>query len=118
MEDGLDLAAAALRGDEKEVDTLVAVLAAKLAAALPGRCAVDRRGRKVRRLTVDLGGRRFVLRRERREVVAEIETTVHDMRRRTDRVPVDAWLAALRTELERQADESAEARAALERLAP
>ncbi len=67
-------------------------------------------------MTVDLGARRFVLRREHRHLVAEIETRVHDMRRRTERVTFGAWLAALRVALEEHAAESAESRAALDQL--
>jgi hypothetical protein len=121
--DDLDLAAAGLRADDADVPALVEILAVKLAAALPTRCTVERRRHGllsrttgVHRVTVDLGGRRFVLRREHRHFVGEVETTVHDMRRRTERIGLDGWLAALRADLERHADESAEVRAALEQL--
>lgn len=123
MTDDLDLAAAALRADDADVPALVEVLAGKLESALPTRCAVERRrhgllsrASRVHRVTVDLRTRRYLLRREHRHFVGEIETAVHDMRRRTERVGLGAWLASLRADLEQEAGQSAEVRAALEQL--
>jgi hypothetical protein len=120
---GFDLAAAGLRSDETDAAGLVDVLAAKLEGALPHRCTVERRRRgllsrqaHVGRVAVELGNRRFLISRHHRRIDAVIETEVHDMRRRTEQVDLGAWLQALRMELERQAEKSAEARAALEQL--
>lgn len=46
----------------------------------------------------------------------EIESRVHDKRRRTERVSVAHWLDALRSELAEHAAETAQARAELQRL--
>ena len=120
---GFDLAAAGLRADRADVAAFVEALASRLEGALPSVCAVERRRRgvlsrytKVERVAVQLGNRRFLLRWERRELVAEVESTVHDMRRTTDQIPLSDWLAALQAELEKQAASSAEAQVALERL--
>ena len=121
--EGFDLLAASLRADRDDMSAFVAALAARLEGALPGRCAVRRRRRsplsretRVERVEVELGERRFLLHWQARELVAEVEAAVHDMRRRRDRVGIDQWLSALEAELRRQASSSADARAALERL--
>src|SRR5580692_12203538 len=59
----IDLTAAALRADGSDLRISVAVLAAKLESALPGRARVERRGggllgrgeKRVRRIQVELG---------------------------------------------------------------
>jgi hypothetical protein len=120
---GFDLAAASLRADRADLPRFVEALAARLEAALPTHCDVARRRRsllsrqtQVERVRVDLGTRRFLLHWRRGELVAEVESAVHDMRRTTAAVPLDDWLAALHEALHGQASSSAEARAALERL--
>ena len=120
---GFDLLAASLRADRRDVRGLVEVLAARLQGALPGLCEVERRRRRLRggharveRVAVRLGSRRFLLHWRRRELVAEVESTVHDMRRARREVALDEWLASLEAELREQAASSAEARTALERL--
>ena len=118
MADDFHLTAASLHLDRADLDSLVEVLAARLQGALPGRCEVKRRrlGKRVERVAVELGPRRFVLERRRHELAATVEWAVHDMRRRREELPLDAWLAALEAELRREADSSAAAREALERL--
>jgi hypothetical protein len=120
---GFDLTAAGLRADGADVAGLVEVLASRLEGALPSLCVVERRRRgvlsrhtEVAHVAVQLGHRRFLLHWDRRELVAEVESTVHDMRRTTDEVPLGVWLAALDAELREHAASNAEARVALERL--
>jgi len=112
---GFDLLAASLRADHRDVRGFLDALATKLEGALPGYCEVDRGWRGVR-VTVRLGNRRFLLHRRRREVVAEVEATIHDMRRTREEVTLDRWLGELEAELRAEARSSAEAREALERL--
>ena len=120
---GFDLAAASLRADAGELDRAVEVFARKLEDALPGGVRVKRRRRgvlsratHVAAVEVDLGESAFALHNGRHGLVAERTVHVHDMARRTERLDVDAWLAALEAALRERAATSAEARAALERL--
>ena len=114
-EHGFDLLAAGLRADHRDIRGFLDALATKLEGALPGHCEVQRGWRGVR-VTVRLGNRRFLLHRRRRELVAEVESTIHDMRRTREQVTLDRWLGALEAELRNEASSSAEARSALERL--
>jgi hypothetical protein len=116
--DDFHLTASSLHLDRADVDSLVEVLAARLEGALPGHTTVKRRrrGKRVERVAVELGPRRFMLERRRHELAATVESAVHDMRRRREELSLDAWLAALEAELRQQAESSAAARDALERL--
>ena len=118
-----DLIAASLRADRADVARFVDVLAARLEGALPSFCHVKRRRRgvlsretHVERVVVELGRRRFLLHWRRRHLVAEVESTVHDMRRTREEIALEDWLTALQAALREQASSSAEARLALERL--
>jgi len=120
---GFDLDAATLRADRTDVAGLLEVLATRLQGALPTLREVERRRRgvlsreaRVERVAVRLGSRRFLLHWRGRELVAEIESTVHGTRRTRKDGALDQWLPALRAELRDQAATSAEARVALERL--
>lgn len=117
-----DLSAAGLRADGAGLERDIEVLAAKLEGALPGACRVERRRRglfssrrRVAAIDVTLGASRFSLRADP-AVTAERTERVHDMRTRTDRMSLGEWLAALQPELARQAETSADARSALDRL--
>lgn len=120
---GFDLLAASLRADRSDMAAFVEALAVRLQDALPSHCHIERRrrgvfarGTRVERVVVELGKRRFVLHWRRHALVAEVESIVHDMRRTREQVALEAWLAALQTQLHQQASSSAEARVALERL--
>ena len=123
-DDSFDLAAAGLRGAGTELAISLTVLAAKLEAALPGRVSVERRGggllgrgpKQVRAMRVELGdccysldldGQRLQGRRERQSGGIAIKRETLD---------ADQWLAALTADLREEAERSAEARSALERL--
>ena len=119
-----DLAAAGLRGDGNELTVSVDVLASKLESALPGRTTIERRGggllgrgpKHARRVQVEIGdccyaleldGGRLAGSRERRSGGISIKRETLD--------PAD-WIGALTSDLREEAERSAEARAALERL--
>jgi exonuclease VII large subunit len=118
-----DLAAAGFRSDQADIAQLVEALAVKLERVLPDLCTVKRRRHgilsrreRVDSLAVQLGSTRFVLHRRKGDLVAEVESAVHDMRRTTDKVALHDWLDQLRNELEKQAESSARAREALHAL--
>ena len=122
-EPSFDLDAAALRADGRDLDAGVEVLATKLEDALPGATRVERRARgllsrerRVEEISVELGESTYLLRRERHGLSTARAKTVRGVRIRNEALDVDAWLAALETDLREQAQTSAEARAALDRL--
>jgi hypothetical protein len=119
-----DLAAAGLRGDGAELATAVEVLASKLEQALPGRATVERRGagllgrgsKHVRSIQVVVGSCSYRLDYEdgRLEGFRERQSGGIAIRRET--LDPDAWVQALTGDLHVEAERSAEARTALERL--
>jgi hypothetical protein len=122
-EPSFDLDAAALRADGRDLDAGVEVLASKLEGALPGATRVERRAarllsreRHVAEIEVRLGESTYLLHRERHGVTTTRAKTVRGVRIRNEDLDVEAWLAALEADLREQAQTSAEARAALERL--
>jgi hypothetical protein len=123
-EDTFDLAAAGLRGDGAELSVSVDVLASKLEQALPGRARVERRGagmlgrgpKHVRRVSVEIGANRYELTVDGERVEGYRERQVGGIAIKREALRADAWIAALTADLRSEADSSAQARAALERL--
>jgi hypothetical protein len=120
---GFDLAAASLRADSAELAGALEVFARKLEGALPDATRVQRRRRgvlsrrtRVEAIAVELGEARFLLQLKGNHLTAERTDHVHDMRKRTERLSLNEWLADLESELRRRAASGAEARAALDRL--
>jgi hypothetical protein len=123
-DEDFDLAAAGLRGEGADLSTSIEVLASKLEQALPGRARAERRGsgmlgrgkKQVRSLRVDLGSSCFqlVVDGERLEGFRERQVGGIAIKREPLRAP--EWIAALTDTLRAEAEHSAEARTALERL--
>ena len=119
-----DLAAAGLRADGTDLRISVEVLASKLEQALPGRCRVERHGggllgrgdKHVRHVAIDLGGSTYELRVAGDRVEGFRERQVGGVSIRRETLTPDAWVAALTSELQTEAERSAEARSALEGL--
>lgn len=115
-----DLLAASLRADTADMGTLVAVLGAKLAAALPARVRLRHGGLfgggPVTGFTVDLGSWRFGLRQERGQPAAERTHVVREIALKTEALPLDAWLDALVGALAELAQTSARERSAIQSL--
>jgi hypothetical protein len=119
-----DLAAAGLRGDGAELTASVEVLAAKLEQALPGRARVERRGagllgrgpKQVRSVEVELGDCRYRLAFSDGRLEGARERQSGGIAIKRETLDPDAWVAALTGDLREEAQRSAEARAALERL--
>jgi hypothetical protein len=123
-EETFDLAAAGLRGDGAELAVTVEVLATKLEQALPGRAHVERHGagllgrgeKRVRELRVDLGPNRYELAVDGSRVEGFRERQVGGISIKREPLRPDEWIAALTADLRAEAEQSSEARAALERL--
>jgi hypothetical protein len=118
--DSFDLDAAGLRADGADVETHIEVLARKLEDALPSQTTVRRRskgflGREkvVESIEVTLGEHRYAVTRGGDATRAKEVRGVVIKREALD---LDAWVGSLAGELQAQAAESAQARAALERL--
>jgi hypothetical protein len=125
VEDDFDLSAAGLRADGSDLRISVEVLASKLEASLPNQTRVERRGggllgrgeKHVQRVQVELAGASYELNvvgggrlegfRERRVGGISIKREVLD---------ASAWVGALTAALREEAERSADARSALERL--
>jgi hypothetical protein len=122
-EDDFDLSAAGLRADGSDLQISVEVLAGKLESALPAQTKVERRGggllgrgeKRVRELRVNLGDTSYELTvAERVEGFRKREVGGIAIKRES--LDPGQWVAALTADLREEAERSAEARAALERL--
>jgi len=119
-----DLAAAGLRGDGFELVTSVEVLAVKLEQALPGRARVERRGggllgrgeKRVRQVQVELGANRYELAVEDGRVEGFRQRQVGGIAIKREPLDPNEWIAALTADLRVEAERSAQARTALEKL--
>jgi hypothetical protein len=119
-----EMVAASLRADSADLPTFVEALAAKLEGALPGRCEVDRRAKKlfshdkvVRDLVVSVGDWRYRL---QSDGSGNVETArakaVRGIVLKTEQLPLAEWIAGLARDLSSEAATSEQARIALERL--
>jgi hypothetical protein len=123
-EDTFDLAAAGLRGDGAELAMSVEVLAAKLEQALPGVARVERRGggllgrgeKRVREVRVRLGASCYQLAVDGGRVEGFRERQVGGIAIKREPLDPNAWIAALTADLREEAERSAQARTALDRL--
>jgi hypothetical protein len=123
-EETFDLAAAGLRADGTDLRISLEVLASKLESSLPGRCRVQRSGggllgrgdKRVRHLTIDLGGSTYELSVAGERVEGSRERQVGGISIKRETLTPDQWVAALTAELQTEAQRSEQARSALEGL--
>lgn len=123
-EETFDLAAAGLRADGTDLRVSLEVLTSKLEQALPGHCRVERHGegilgrgeKHVRRVAIDLGGSTYELHVSGERIEGFRERQVGGISIKRETLTPDQWIAALTTELQSEAQRSAEARSALEGL--
>jgi hypothetical protein len=123
-EDDFDLTAAGLRADGSDLRISVEVLAGKLEASLPTRTRVERRGsgllgrgeKHVRRVEVSLGETSYELTVEGDIVRGSRERKVGGIAIKREQLEAGQWVSELAAQLREEAQRSAEARAALERL--
>lgn len=120
---GFETLAASLRASSGDLRTFVAVLADKLARALPGRVTVERRAvrllskeKRVERLEVDLGENRYVLAAQAGAVEARWAKVVRGVVLKSEVLPVEKWIDALARDLAAEAGASEQSRLALEQL--
>lgn len=118
-----DLDAAGLRVDSADVAAYVEALAHKLEIALPAQTTVQRRAKKflsrekvVEAIEVRLGDHCYALQAHGHRVQASRGKSVRDVTIRNEPLELDDWVRALAGDLRARAAESAEARAALDRL--
>jgi hypothetical protein len=118
-----DLDAAGLRADGRDLTAGVEVLAVKLEAALPSECRVQRRARSlfnrekvVESIDVRLGDSHYELRQDRGRIDANRSKEVRGVVIKREPLALADWVAGLEAELREQAQTSAAARQALERL--
>lgn len=123
-EELFDLSAAGLRADGADVRMSVELLAGKLEAALPGRTSVQRggggllgRGHKhVRQIAVKLGSNSYRLAVQDEQVSGYRDCEVGGVSIKRETLSPQEWVTALTEDLRTESEQSAEARAALERL--
>ena len=119
-----DLSAAGLRADGSDLRISIEVLASKLKTSLPARTRIQRSGggllgrgpKHVRRLQVELGGCAYELNIDGERVEGFRERTSGGISIKREPLTPDQWVAALTTDLQTEAQRSAEARAALQEL--
>jgi hypothetical protein len=122
-EPSFDLDAAGLRADGAALSTDVEVLARKLEDALPALTIVQRRSRRlfskdkvVEAVEVRVGTIRYALSVDGQRVDAAREQEVRGVVIKREPLDLAAWCVALTAELREQAQSSASARDALDRL--
>ncbi len=119
-----DLAAAGLRADGEDVRISLEVLASKLEDSLPGNAEVQRRGsgllgrgaKHVSEIRVRLGEQRYQLTIDGARVQGFREREVGGIAIKRESLDPQAWVSALAEDLQAEAQRSADARRALERL--
>jgi hypothetical protein len=118
----IELVTASLRADAGDLSTFVEAMAVKLEQALPQATTVERRRegmfgpKRVRRISVDAGGRRLELRADGASVQTLCARVSGGIVLKSDEVPTDDWLRMLGEALADQAQRSETTRRALERL--
>ncbi|HEY8303536.1 MAG TPA: hypothetical protein VIG42_03000 [Solirubrobacteraceae bacterium] len=122
--DDFDLSAAGLRSDGSDLRISVEVLAGKLESALPAQTHVERHGggllgrgeKRVRRISVTLGEASYEMTVAADRVEGFRERQVGGIAIKREPLDPGEWVSALTADLREQAERSAEARVALERL--
>ena len=124
MSDGFDLelATAALLGDDQDVHILLKVLASQLSGALGDRLKVERQGGllhksdQVRSIQVAIGDNEFRADVHGGTVACTVGHASGGIRIRSERVEMDEWLRRLLSGLQTEAAHSQAARQALENI--
>jgi len=119
----LDVAAASLRADNRDVQMLLKLLVRQLADALGERLTVERKGRGLLKKTEEVRSVRVVMGDDQYEAVVEgsgLATTIGrvsgGIRIRSEKVGVDEWIRRLLAALQAEAAHSSKARQALENI--
>jgi hypothetical protein len=120
---GFELLASSLRADTGDLKAFVEALAVKLEGALPDRTQVERKGgglfsreKRVGRISVQMANNRYELVADGGRVQASRGTAVRGIVLKNELLPLDQWIDDLSRELSIEAQQSEQARIALERL--
>ncbi|MEO8897329.1 MAG: hypothetical protein ABI352_07050 [Candidatus Dormibacter sp.] len=122
QEQDLDALAASLRADASDIGVFFQVLAAKLSDAMPGSVDLEREGgllkkdHPVKRLRVHAGDDLFEAELRHGSVVARHAHAVRGITLRSEELDFQAWLRALLGALQKRAQSSTDASAALRSL--
>jgi hypothetical protein len=121
--DDIDLLSASLRTDAAELGSFAEALARRFEEALPHQTRVARarrgllsRDKFVREVALDVDGDRFCLRPDGGGVEATRARLSGGIALKTERLDVPEWIDALTQSLAREAERSAEAQQALQRM--
>lgn len=120
---GFELLASSLRAETGDLKAFTEALAVKLEGALPDRTTVQRKGggifggpKRVDRISVDMGERRYELISHGGRVECRKANAVRGIVLKTEEVSLDAWIDDLSRQLTEAAQQSEQARMALQRL--
>lgn len=120
---GFELVASSLRADVGDLKAFVEALATKLEGALPLQTIVERksvglfsREKRVSHIVVDMDRTRFELRYDGARVAPVRCTKVRGIVLKTEPIPLDRWIDELSRSLTDEAQQSEQARIALQRL--
>jgi len=119
---GFEILASSLRADAGDAKTFLEVLASKLGGALPTRTAVEReshlfsRDKPVKSISLELGEFRYQIGHVQGTLAAQRIRVVRGIALKTEALGVDEWLDGLSLALMQLAQQSAQDRAALQRM--
>lgn len=115
-----DLLAASLRADATDLRAFVEALATKLELSFPERCRIERTGllgkKHVRRISVELGERRYELDNDDGVAAARRCSVVRGISLKSEELSLEEWIDELAAQLVAEADRSERGRDALQRL--
>lgn len=119
---GFEVLASSLRADAGDNKSFLEALAKKLGGALPTRTVIEReshlfsREKPVKSISIELGEFRYQIGHQHGALAAQRVRIVRGIALKTDALGVDDWLDALSQALLELAQQSAQDRAALQRL--
>jgi len=119
----VDLLAASLRADTADLKAFLEALAVKLEGALPQQTVVTRQNKlfsrehPVREISITLGEYQYRIFREQQGPLITLRAkVVRGIVLKTDQLPMEQWIEELAEGLAKQAEQSFQARSALERF--
>ncbi len=119
---GFEVLASSLRADAGDTKLFLEALATKLGGALPSRTVIEReshlfsREKPVKSISIELGEFRYQIGQARGTLAAQRTRVVRGIALKTETLGVDDWLDALSQGLMELAEQSAQDRAALQRM--
>jgi hypothetical protein len=108
--------AAGLAVDLSNIESFLEQLAFTLSQGFSEHTTIERDGKKIELIEIDLESDRFIARREGRQVVSEQKKMVRGIALKTHRLSLDQWFEALTNALAQHANASARAAWVLARI--